>query len=244
MTQLAKTSVPAPRLQSFRRQLGPMRAADVEARRVGQGHPRPHQGVRTAPLVIAFQGGEPHPVVHAGDLFQALRLAGGYLDPIRGGEADAIGQVVLPLGVVVLDPSKPVGKPALMSNQKPRVDLIDLQLRLAGVLLLDDTQDTPPPIPKDPAVARVAPGWPFCPPGLRPLTLRWERGGGLLELWLSLARRASSSPIRWRSCSISFACSATRARRRSITLLDESVLGCSSGITQGCASITLSCKVS
>ena len=49
----------------------------------------------------------------------------------------------------------------------------------------------------------VPPRRPGCPPGLRPLGWRRERGGGFLngesedggrlELWLSLARRASSS---------------------------------------------------
>ena len=100
--------------------------------------------------------------------------------------------------------------------------------------------------------ARVAPLWPFCPPGLRPLAVRWERGGGLrkggsddgglLELWLSLARRASSSAIRWRSCSMRFACSATSARSCCSSIISKSVAGCSSGMAQGYALILLSCK--
>jgi len=53
----------------------------------------------------------------------------------------------------------------------------------------------------------VTPHRPGCPPDLRPLGWRCERGGGLLngesedggrlELWLSLARRASNSRMRF-----------------------------------------------
>ena len=63
-----------------------------------------------------------------------------------------------------------------------------------------------------------------CPPGLHPLSWRCERGGGFLngesedggrlELWLSLARRASNSRMRSRRCAMSAVCSATRSRSR------------------------------
>jgi len=70
----------------------------------------------------------------------------------------------------------------------------------------------------------VTPHRPGCPPDLRPLGWRRERGGGFLngesedggqlELWLSLAQRASNSRIRSRRCSMSAVCSATRSRNR------------------------------
>ena len=65
----------------------------------------------------------------------------------------------------------------------------------------------------------MTPRRPGYPPGLRPLGWRCERGGGFLngasedgvrlELWLSLARRASNSRMRSRSCSMSAICTAT-----------------------------------
>jgi len=71
---------------------------------------------------------------------------------------------------------------------------------------------------------RVTPRRPGCPPGLRPLGWSCERGGGLLngesedggrlELWLSLAKRASNSRMRLRRCAMSAVCSATRSRNR------------------------------
>jgi hypothetical protein len=63
----------------------------------------------------------------------------------------------------------------------------------------------------------------LLPPGFLLLFRRSERGGGflkggseeggLLELWLSLARRASSSWIRPSRCAVCAACSATWTRR-------------------------------
>ena len=50
---------------------------------------------------------------------------------------------------------------------------------------------------------------------------RGSEEGSLLALWLSLRRRASNSSMRRRCCSMIAACSATRARSRSITSSKE-----------------------
>ncbi len=94
--------------------------------------------------------------------------------------------------------------------------------------------------------ARVTPLRPGCPPGLRPLGFRCERGGdflnggseegGLLELWLSWAKRASNSRMRSCRCSMSVACATTSARRRlsSLSGLSGGPVGlCCSGIILG-----------
>jgi hypothetical protein len=88
---------------------------------------------------------------------------------------------------------------------------------------------------------QVAPGWSFCPPGFLPLDWRNERGGGflncgseeggLLELWLSLAKRASNSWMRCRSCSICAACSTARTRQLGVWAFGR--VGCGRLIEHG-----------
>jgi hypothetical protein len=69
------------------------------------------------------------------------------VDPVRHhrhavghGELDHVGQVVLALGVAVVQPRQPAFEQAGRHGHDAAVDLVDLALGLGGVLLLDDGQ--------------------------------------------------------------------------------------------------------
>jgi hypothetical protein len=83
------------------------RAAHVQARRVGQAHALLHQGDGQAALVHAFEFGQLHRAVDAGDLGGIGDLVGHDGHTALDGELHDVGEVVLALGVLVVEPGQP-----------------------------------------------------------------------------------------------------------------------------------------
>ena len=69
------------------------------------------------------------------------------------GQTDHVGQVVLALGVVVVDAGQPVLEPGGRRGQDACVDFLDGALGLGGVLVLDDAADLAGGVAHDAAVA-------------------------------------------------------------------------------------------
>ena len=105
------------------------RAAQVEARRVGEAHALVHQPLGGAPLVAPLEVGELRRAVDA----EHLGLAGGaHADHRRSAgdrEADDVGEVVLAGGVVVLQRRQPALQRRGRRRHHAGVDLGDVALR-------------------------------------------------------------------------------------------------------------------
>ena len=128
-------------------------AADVDAVGVGQHHAAVGEAVGQVALVAAFEKGELRLAVDAQRLPVGCRVGGGDAGAVGHGGGDDIGQVVLVLGVVVLQGGQPALERGGRGDQDAGVDLVDLQGGGIGVLLLDDLLHLAVAVPHDPAIA-------------------------------------------------------------------------------------------
>ena len=116
-------------------------ATQVEPRRVQKANAGVHERVGALTLHDALELGQLLRAVHA----QHFRGRGGLgrddRDTVGHRHRDHIGQVVLALGVAVVQSRQPVAKATRRRRHRTGVDLADGALRLARVLVLDDRSD-------------------------------------------------------------------------------------------------------
>jgi hypothetical protein len=103
--------------------------------------------------VLAFQFGQLHLAVDAQHFPFALRLRGTHRQALGDRQRDDVGQVVLALGVVVLQLAQPVGQAGRRDGHDAGIDLADRLLLGRRVLLLDDADHVAGRIAHDAAVA-------------------------------------------------------------------------------------------
>ena len=113
-------------------------AAQVKAGRVFQAHTLFHVPVRLAQLVSPLQLGQLHRAVDACHLQRVGNLVGHHGHTVGHGELDHVGQVVLALGVLVVQPGQPGFEQACGHSHDAAVHLADGTLGFAGVFVFDD----------------------------------------------------------------------------------------------------------
>ena len=91
-----------------------------------------------AHLVSTLQLGQLHRAVDASHLHFVVNFVAHHTHAIGHGEFHDIGQVVLTLGVFVVQPGQPVFEMRCRHGHDAAVDLLDLFLRIACIFLLDD----------------------------------------------------------------------------------------------------------
>ena len=128
-------------------------AAQVEARRVGQAHARDHQLVGAAALVGALELGQLGRAVDAGDLHRVADPVPEHARAVGDRELHDVGQVVLVLGVAVVESRQPAAQQAGRHRHDAAVDLGDAVLRVSRVLVLDDGLHVANRVAHDAAVA-------------------------------------------------------------------------------------------
>ena len=114
------------------------RAAQVEARRVGQAHAGVHLRVGVAALQPAFETRQLGRAVDAQHLGLVDRLGRADFDVVGHRVRDDVGQVVLALRVGVRQLGQPLLEPRGRRGHDAGVDLGDLALQRRRVLLFDD----------------------------------------------------------------------------------------------------------
>ncbi len=127
--------------------------ADIEARRVAQGHTQGHQATAFAHLVVALQFGQLATVVGALHFHRVVRLFGSHHQAIGHSHGDDVGQVILALGVVVRQAAHPVGQARGWQCQDTGVAFLDRSLRIVGVLVLNDGRHLALLVTHDAAIA-------------------------------------------------------------------------------------------
>eukprot|EP01136_Pigoraptor_vietnamica_P017581 Opistho-1_new@62939 len=131
------------------------RAAQVETRRVGQAHALFHQRVGLAQLPGALQRRELGRAVDAGHLQRVGHDMRHHRHAVVGRELHDVGQVVLALGVLVVQARQPALEQPRGRGHHAAVDLAHGALRLGGVLVLDDGRHLAPGMgADDAAIAR------------------------------------------------------------------------------------------
>ena len=118
---------------------------------VDDRHARPLMRGDDAPVQLGAQLRQLHPVVDAGDQRRVVDVLGPHDQPIGADDRDHVGQVELLLGVVGPQPAQRRAQHRDVERVDAGVDLLDGQLRRAGVGLLDDRRS-----PHRPACARCA----------------------------------------------------------------------------------------
>ena len=137
------TSCPACRLSS-----------KIEAGGVEERDALPHQLLGLASLIATLQLGELDPIVDAHDLENRGRTHGLDRDPVRDRHRDHVGQVILPLRVLVLETRHPSFQMRGRHGHHAGIDLADRALLRARVPVFDDPLHTIRRIPDDASVAR------------------------------------------------------------------------------------------
>ena len=120
---------------------------------VHHADPLEHPAVDDAPVHEPAQLGQLLAVVGTLGLRDVLDREGAHGQAGVTRELDRVGEVVLALGVVVADLAQRLGQELGVEGQDPGVDLPDLALVDARVLLLDDRHDVAVGVADDPAVA-------------------------------------------------------------------------------------------
>ena len=115
--------------------------AHIQPRRIGQPHADVHQRVGAVTLQQALERGELLRAVDAQHLGGAARLRGHHSHAIGHRMGHHIGQVVLALGVAVVQPRQPLLELRGGRGHGAGVDLVDGALLGRGVLVLDDGSD-------------------------------------------------------------------------------------------------------
>ena len=112
---------------------GPQPTPHVDAVGIEEGHPFAHEVLGDAALIASLQVRELQAVVDPQDLFLPVRLAGGDGLAIRHRQGDDIRQVVLALGIVVIQSRQPIVQLGSIGHQEAGVDFLDGEFGLAGV---------------------------------------------------------------------------------------------------------------
>ena len=113
-------------------------STQIEALRIQQRHPGQHQRLGATPLVVPLQGRQLNPVVDAHHLRYCTRMGGLHRHPLLNRPGDDIGQIVLSLGVVVVQTVQPAPQSRRTGSQHAGVHLLNPALRFGSVLLLHD----------------------------------------------------------------------------------------------------------
>ena len=130
------------------------RAAHVQAGGVGQAHALGHQGLGLSQLVSALQSGELHRAVDAIHLHTVVDHMGGHGLTIGHGEFHDVGQVVLLLGVVVVQARQPGLEQAGGHGHDAAVNFVNRALGLAGIFVLHNGPHLALGIAHDAAITR------------------------------------------------------------------------------------------
>ncbi len=132
-------------------------APHINTGRVRQAHAFFHQPVRLLQLVGALQLGQLYRAVDAGDLHRVSDLVPNNPNTIRHREFHDIGQVILLLGVAVVQARQPGLQPRSRHRHDSAVNLGDGALRFAGVFVLHDGLHRATGVAHNPAITgRVA----------------------------------------------------------------------------------------
>ncbi|MNZ15789.1 hypothetical protein D3C78_327460 [compost metagenome] len=113
-------------------------AAQIEAGRIDQGDPGDHQLLGLHLLIAALEGRQLDPVVGPFHLHGAVRMDGGDGAAIPMGHGDHVGEIELPLGVLVVQTGQPATQLGAIGHQHTGIHLADGELFGVGILLLDD----------------------------------------------------------------------------------------------------------
>ena len=128
-------------------------AAQIEARRVPDGHAGTHQPVCFPLLVDAFQLRQLRAVVDARHVPQVLRLSRPDRDPVMGGHGNHVGQVVFTLGVLIGKPRGPGGKARTFRHHDAGIHFAYAPFLGVRILVLDNAHHVSLGIPNDAAVS-------------------------------------------------------------------------------------------
>ena len=113
-------------------------APHIQARGVGQAHATQHQGLGLPRLVGPLEFGQLDGVVDAGHLCRIGDQVRRHRLPIGAGKLDHIGQVVLLLGVVVVQARQPCAQPPRGHGHDAAVNFSDGALIGCGVFFFHD----------------------------------------------------------------------------------------------------------
>ena len=128
-------------------------AANVDAVGINERHAGFKQAVGLHALPGTLKGGELHLGVDALDFIGMVRMNGGDAHAVGGREAHEIREVVLLLGVVVLQGVEPGVKTGRREHHDAGVDLPDQALLVGRILFLDDGRYDALGVSHDAAVA-------------------------------------------------------------------------------------------
>ena len=103
-----------------------------------------HQGLRLTQLVAALKLSELQGAVNARHLRGVADLVRGHRHAVSHGHFDDVGEVVLALRIFVVEPAQPVAQQARGQGHDAAVNFGDGALGLAGVLVLNNRQHSPP----------------------------------------------------------------------------------------------------
>ena len=92
-------------------------------------------------MVGTLQFGQLHRAVNTGHLCFIVNFVAYHRHAVGHGKLDDVGQVVLALGVLVVQPGQPRLQAGGGHRHDAAVDFPDLALRIRGVFLLDDGHD-------------------------------------------------------------------------------------------------------
>ena len=114
------------------------RAAHIQPRRVSQPHALLHQANGQALLIHAFQFGQLHRAVDAGDLRGIKNLVRHHGHAVSHRKLHDVGQVILVLRILVVQTRQPAAQQLCGHGHDAAVDFMNGALGVAGVFVLDD----------------------------------------------------------------------------------------------------------
>jgi hypothetical protein len=120
---------------------------------ISQTHAGDQQLVGQITLVLAFQLGQLDLAVDAQHFPLAFGLRGAHRQAFGHRQRDDVGQVVLALGIVVLQFAQPVGQTGRRNGHDAGIDLTDGLLLGRRILFLDDADHVAGGVTDDAAVA-------------------------------------------------------------------------------------------
>ncbi|MNQ79185.1 hypothetical protein D3C85_941190 [compost metagenome] len=129
------------------------RTAHVKARGIGQRHAGFELAAGLLTLPAALELGLLDAAVHAQRFPGRAGLGRAHRHVIGHGQSDHIGQVVLALGIVVVDAGQPVLELRGRRAEDAGVDFLDQALGFRGVLVLDDAAHAALAVAHDAAIA-------------------------------------------------------------------------------------------
>jgi hypothetical protein len=98
--------------------LGMEDTAQIEPRRIRQGHAGAHKVFGGMALIVALEGRELNPIVDPGDLREPSGSCGCDRHALGRGERGHVGEIVFALDIVVADPGEPAVETRSVGNQR------------------------------------------------------------------------------------------------------------------------------